>query len=79
LPDRYPYQPDLAREYLAQSSVPNGFRIPLAHEAGSARGEQVASLLHQHRAESLNVTGGSFRACASRRQAQEVSIGPSKP
>jgi peptide/nickel transport system substrate-binding protein len=43
----YPYNPELAREYLAKSSVPNGFEITYAYRGDSIPDAQIGVLLQE--------------------------------
>jgi peptide/nickel transport system substrate-binding protein len=43
----YPYDPDLAREYLAKSSVPNGFAITYTYRGDSVPDAQIGVLLQE--------------------------------
>jgi peptide/nickel transport system substrate-binding protein len=47
----YAYDPELAREFLAQSSVPDGFETTLLISAGNSTQQQYATVVQQNLAE----------------------------
>jgi peptide/nickel transport system substrate-binding protein len=47
----YPYDPDKAREHLAQSSIPEGFQTDVLISAGNSTQQQYATIVQQNLAE----------------------------